>query len=181
MNKSEKIKAFEYLVFKLIIWNKELNNGNENNDISVLKALKLLFFVSAVGTTKNSEDTLLDNAFNNFVAMPYGHVESDIYFAIKKNHLQFISIDNSKTSVNSTFKESDLDFDLKHKIDKSVDTLKEINKNLIKMNAFDLVELSHSWYSWRYFFAKAQKNNTLSEAIPTEIIKAEEKNFFLNN
>lgn len=181
MKEQKKIDAFEYLVFKLLEWNKSLNKGNESNDISVLKALKLLFFVSAVGTTKNSQNTLLDDVFDNIVAMPYGHVESDIYFAIKNNKLNRISIDNTKTIIPPNFDIAEINIDLRTKIDTSLEALKSINLNLIKMNAFDLVELSHSWYSWRYFFAKAKKNDTLREFIPSEIIKAEEKFYFLNN
>ncbi|GGA87450.1 hypothetical protein GCM10008015_30130 [Flavobacterium palustre] len=181
MKEQKKIDAFEYLVFKLLEWNKSLNNGSENNDISVLKALKLLFFVSAVGTTKNSQNTLLDDVFDNIVAMPYGHVESDIYFAIKNKRLRRISIDNTKTTILPDFEVTEINIDSRTKIDTSIGVLKTINPNLIKMNAFDLVELSHSWYSWRYFFAKAKKNYTLREFIPSEIIKAEEKFFHLNN
>lgn len=40
-----KKQAFEYVLFKLVAWYKENNPSACDNDISVLKALKLLFFV----------------------------------------------------------------------------------------------------------------------------------------
>jgi uncharacterized phage-associated protein len=176
-----KIQAFEYLLFKLVEWHKGLNGGNENNDLSVLKSLKLLFFVSAVGTTKQSNDTLLDDVFDNYVAMPFGHVESDIYNAIKNDKLVLFKINNNRAILKGDIQNLDLlNDDVKNKIDNSIKTLKSINDKIILMNAFDLVELSHSYYSWKYYFAKAKKNFTLREFIPTEIIKAEEKIFYLN-
>jgi len=69
-----KIDAFEYLVYQLQMWHEKESESNQN-DLSVLKVLKLLFFVSAVDTKQDSENTLLDKVFTNFVAMPYGHVE----------------------------------------------------------------------------------------------------------
>ncbi|WP_020214991.1 type II toxin-antitoxin system antitoxin SocA domain-containing protein [Flavobacterium rivuli] len=180
MNKPIKIEAFEYLLFMLVEWHKSENNGIQNNDISILKALKLLFFVSAVGTTRKSESTLLDDVFDNFVAMPYGHVESDIYSAIKDNLLVSSKVDNSKTLIIDGYCIMQIDLNLKLRIDTSVNCLKKINPKLINMNAFDLVELSHAWYSWKYYFAKAKEKFTLREFIPSEIIKAEEKIYFLN-
>ena len=180
MDKLKKIEAFEYLLFKLDEWHTVQNKNGRQNDLSILKSLKLLFFISAVGTKKDSESTLLDEVFDNFVAMPYGHVEIDVYSSIKSNLLRNASIDNSKTLILESFNVANVDIDVRIKIDTSIQNLKNINSGLINMNAFDLVELSHSWYSWKYFFAKAKKNSTLKEYIPSEIIKAEEKIYFLN-
>jgi uncharacterized phage-associated protein len=177
----EKIIAFEYVLFKLIDWQREANPDNQNNDISTLKALKLLFFVSAVGTKKDSAETLLDIVFDDFVAMPYGHVESDVYAAIKSGSLSYSIINNSQTSkIGEPDFRALLDANVISKIDTAFEELKNKNPKLINMNAFDLVELSHSWYSWKYYFARAKRNHTFSESIPTEIIKAEEKIFSLN-
>ena len=176
MNKDNKIQAFEYLLSKLVEWND--NVTTKDNDISVLKALKLLFFVSAVGTTKSSEGTLLDDVFSNFAAMPYGHVESDIYSIIRSGGLKGATVDNSKTTILESFNPALIASEDKIRIDKSIEALKVINPNLITKSAFDLVELSHSWYSWKYYFARAKKNSTLREFIPSEIIKAEEKIYF---
>ena len=47
-----KIAAFEYILYKLNEWYKE-NNPTQENDLSILKAMKLLFFVSGVDTEKH--------------------------------------------------------------------------------------------------------------------------------
>ena len=51
-----KIAAFEYVVYKLNEWYKE-NNPTQENDLSILKAMKLLFFVSGVDIANNLFDT----------------------------------------------------------------------------------------------------------------------------
>lgn len=174
----EKNQAFEYFVSKLLEWYNELNGQDKVNDLSTLKVLKLLFFCSAINTKKGQEGTLLDYPFNNFYAMPYGHVESEIYSDIKANQFPNVEINNSTTNFINQIDYPD--GDIKTKINDSIERLKLENKNLINMTSFDLVELSHRWYSWRYYFAKAKRNYTYSESIPSEIIKAEEKIFSLN-
>ncbi|HTO16615.1 MAG TPA: hypothetical protein VLZ83_12650 [Edaphocola sp.] len=169
-----KISAFEYLLFKLVEWNKELT-GNDKNDISVLKALKLLFFVSAVGTTKDSESSLLDDLFNDFVAMPYGHVESEIYDFIKNGSLPNITINNTSTIIKDTFNANTIDKTIRFRIDEAVNKLKSINIDLIRYSSFDLVDLSHSWYSWQLNYKKAESNGNRSERISISDIKSEDK------
>jgi len=173
----KKIGAFEYLVSNLVSWHKEVS-GKDKNDISVLKSLKLLFFVSAVGASKDSDHTLLDETFDSFVAMPYGHVESDVYNNIKAdNHLNII-VNNRNTVLKSPEKINVSSQD-KELIDKSLNCLKEINPNLIKLSSFDLVDLSHNWYSWQFYFKKAKLDGKDSHPIPTKAIKEEEKIFQL--
>lgn len=174
-----KVVAFEYVLYQLNNWYKIAYPTSEDNDISILKALKLLFFISAVNSKKDSGETLLDEVFNNFVAMPYGHVESDIYSIIKNKELLTTKIDNSRTSISEEFDPKSLDQNLRNKIDESIERLKSLNFDLIKYSPFDLVELSHAWYSWKYYFAKARRNHTYSESIPNEIIKSEDKIFFI--
>lgn len=178
MDNHAKLKAFEYLLVKLVEWHNEASNGIGKNDISLLKGLKLLFFVSAVDAKTDSQNTLLDTCFNKFVAMPYGHVESDIYANIKYAKLENVKIDSSTTSILD--KNVELDEGVKEIIDSSVSKLKTKNYNIIKMSAFELVELSHRWFSWKYYFSKARKSNISSIEIPNEIIKQEEKIFSLN-
>ncbi len=181
MKEQNKIQAFEYLVSKLLEWYEEFSL-TEKNDLSILKVLKLTFFISAVGTNRDSENTLLDNIFDNYVAMPYGHVESDVYSFLKKNDLKFYNITRTRTelkpNVNLIF--SDLNNDIKSKIDKSIEVLKEKNNKLILMSSFDLVELSHAWFSWKHYYAIARKKGTFSEIIPISIIKSENKIFYIN-
>lgn len=173
----DKNLAFEYFVSKLLVWYQEVNGDNGNNDLSTLKVLKLLFFASAVGTEKGQEDTLLDTTFDKFYAMPYGHVESEIYKTIRNNELPNLEINNSSSTFRNTVDYPNCD--LKTKIDSSIEELKQENIDLISMSPFELVELSHTWYSWKFYFNKAKRNGSYSELIPTEIIKSEQKFFCL--
>jgi len=99
---SKKTQAFEYFVYQLQKWYIGKYGSFENNDFSILKVLKLLFFCSAIEAEKDKDDTLLDIAFDNFYAMPYGHVESDVYNAIRGGELSFFKIDRDKTTLNSS-------------------------------------------------------------------------------
>ena len=168
-----KILAFEYFVYQLDNWYKEACGSDKGNDLSTLKVLKLLFFASAVGTNESSTNTLLDKVFNNFYAMPYGHVEGEIYSAIKKKETPNVSIGKYSTEIIS----SDFQLEEKELIDSAINMLKEENFDLIKMSSFDLVELSHSWFSWKYYFNKAKQEKIYSFPIPIDVIKSEEKIF----
>ena len=170
-----KTEAFEYVLFKLVEWYNEECNSTETNDISTLKALKLLFFVSSVNTVKESSGTLLDNPFNNFVAMPYGHVESDIYKDIKSSKFQNVVIRNNSTIVENTDFINKLNTETIVKIDKSINSLKSINKKLIELSAFELVELSHKWFSWKINYQKALQRGNFSHEISISEIKSEDK------
>ncbi|WP_407484695.1 type II toxin-antitoxin system antitoxin SocA domain-containing protein [Elizabethkingia anophelis] len=173
---TDKKLAFEYFVYQLHVWYKEACGDTKDNDLSILKVLKLLFFVSAVGTDKNSQSSLIDDVFDNFCAMPYGHVESDIYTIIKEKRLDNISIDTTKSRINSLDPIlQNIDNGVKVKIDKSIDLLKEINFNLIKFSSFELVELSHRWYSWQKNYTKAKLSGSFSIPISIDEIKREIK------
>lgn len=169
-----KIQAFEYLVSKFLEWHKE-SSYQGSNDLSILKVLKLTFFASAVGTNRDSKNTLLDNVFNNYVAMPYGHVESDIYSFIKSKQLVNLSINNRKTDLANIENIKKLDSSLREQIDNSVELLRSINFDLINLSSFELVDLSHTWYSWQKYYSIAKENNKNSESIPTDVIKGEDK------
>jgi hypothetical protein len=174
-----KLKAFEYIVHKLYEWYLETGRSPESNDLNKLKILKLLFFTSAISSNEDDEGLL--STFNNYCAMPYGHVESDIYdqmwmvdsFAISRSGLDIFE-DNTPDF-------SDADFaDVKTSIDNSLSKLKEANPNLITTSAFDLVELSHVWDSWRSMYSLAKSMGKNSIHIPNEMIQNEYKIYSLN-
>ena len=79
---SNKKLLFEYLVFRLDEWKKQLNNTNKIL-LSKLRLQKILFLVCACDAT-NENRRLLD-VFDNFYALPYGPVEMDIYEAMKED------------------------------------------------------------------------------------------------
>ncbi len=185
-NSHNKIYAFEFIINELLEWyKKEKKTETNNNDFSLLKVLKLLFFVSASKAKQNSPSHLLDNVFQSFVAMPYGHVESSIYQTIrdKSGDLNYFKISNQSTTIKERINLKDLN----EKIDTttiseildSIAHLKEENPHLILMSPFELVDLSHAWYSWKYYYAIANKLGSKSTSIPPEVIKSEDKIFSL--
>lgn len=166
--------AFEYFLYQLQIWYKEAN-GKEPNDLSILKVLKLLFFTASVGTSDGIKDYLLDNVFDNFVAMPYGHVESNMYNYLRERAFTNIRIDSKGSSI--LFKDDilSLDENIKKQIDSKLSLLKRINFQLIIYSSFELVELSHKWYSWKKNYQKAQQRGSFSFPIEISEIKKEIK------
>ncbi|KQB38775.1 DUF4065 domain-containing protein [Flavobacterium aquidurense] len=174
MNRNGKLRAFEYTLLRLTQWYSEIY-PSEDNDISVLKSLKLLFFVSAVDTTVDSTGTLLDEVFDNFAALPLGHVESDVYSGIKEGELLNVTIDNRTSKITNLEEIEKLDTRYKKKIDEAVFKLKAINYNLVKLSSFELVELSHKWYSWKKNILIAKSRGVSSQSIRVEEIKSEDK------
>lgn len=186
-----KANLFEYIVYLLICWYKERRGissdsaFNNDNDISKLKVLKLLFFVVAVNGDKNS----LLEVFT-FYALPYGHVEDDIYNLIDGvdgQELQRYTIDTSKTIIKESYIEQLLgsfheDIQSLHYIEAkaAVEKLRDINPNLIEEEAFDLVEISHLWFSWRSTFAYARAIGRFKEKILVSLIKQDNKIFSLS-
>ena len=178
-NNMDKKIAFEYFLFELMNWNieaKRLTSFDERNDLSILKSLKLLFFTVAIDS-KNPE-SLLENTFDNFHAMPLGHVELDIYnqyknldsFSLDRSSLQMKnkSWEDITTYFHSTF------IDKKSNIKKAVTHLKQVKSSLILESAFDLVELSHTWNSWISTFNSSHSKRSY---IHHDLIRNDFQNF----
>ncbi|MGN7986465.1 MULTISPECIES: type II toxin-antitoxin system antitoxin SocA domain-containing protein [Pedobacter] len=173
-----KIPAFDYVVHQLQNWYLENGGNMENNDLSKLKITKLLFFTCAASASSDQAGLL--SHFDNFYALPYGHVESDIqdkmdmsvFFNISKTQLTY------KTA-GRMYEAENLSLEIKEIIDHAIEKLKNINYNLIKLTAFELVDLSHMWQSWKSVFSLAQQNGRYSMKIPVEMIMAEPKIFKL--
>ncbi len=139
MNNNKKKELFEAFLLELLEWYKEKWLDVDNNDLSRLKVLKLLF----LGVSKNKK--ALD-IFNNFQAWALWPVEKDIYDLIKKDKLDIGIINN----VNLKLKNRKKNFskDIKELAKDIVNTLKEKNNNLIKLSASTLVDITHKWNSW---------------------------------
>lgn len=175
---ANKTQYFEYFLDKALEWYKT-ETSSEINDISILKSLKLLFFVSAVNA-KPERAVLIDEVFTKFVAMPLGPVESEIHNEIKSRNgqLEYFNIDNFSTRRNMQIKNfADLRNDYKNEIDNSFAFLQETHPKLITNNAFELVDLSHLWYSWNKTYQEATMKGFRSLAINHELIKNEDKIF----
>lgn len=186
MGAADKIKYFHYFITRIILGMRgdlslDLNNvsisdfsswANESG-LSKLKLLKLLFFAVVIDARKTEGSKLLDSVFDNFYAMPYGPVESDVY-----NHLCEL---NNYTFTNQTmsfsgdvddFYYDDLCPNLLMQIDQSIRLIIEENNNILNMSAFDLVELSHKAVSWRIVFAEAKRKGLYSLEMSSYIIKS---------
>lgn len=169
---SVKIKSFELITEKLLEWYGSMNKG-AMNDFSKLKLFKLLFFVSTVDASVENDGLL--GLFDNFCAMPYGPVESDIYNNFEK--CKKVIITKECTSINLNLGDeyySEIE-EYKGLIEKSIQSLKKSNLEIINYSAYDLVELSHQWISWKMIFSLAKKQDKSSLPIPTSILKMEPK------
>lgn len=178
MDSSNKILYFDYFISGIILRQYKNSGLNLQNIIrenivycglNKLKLLKLLFFVSVL---KVDNQYLLDDIFDNFYAMPYGPVESDIYDLLPNLPNYVVANNGLSLKEGADLNYSDKDNDVLYKrIDKCIDTLYDINPYLFQMPTFDLVELSHKADSWRIIFAEAQKRGKYSLRMPNNIIK----------
>jgi hypothetical protein len=151
-----KIAAFEYVLYKLDEWYK-VNNSEKENDLSILKAMKLLFFVSGVDIANNLFDT-----FNRFQAWQYGHVEASLYsrYSQLNGKFEHLEISREKTTFTELIDGNSLPEKLKLKIDNDIKVLKEKNNELINYKASRLVNLSHAHYSWDIYHNKLNQPYT---------------------
>jgi hypothetical protein len=181
----KKILYFEYILSKLLEWYEHSKGAKFPNDFSILKSLKLLFFVAAASSKIKEESLLLNNVFNDFVAMPYGHVESNLYDLIRRvqGDLTKYHVDNKELVEKENVEWNDLITELNPEILKeiveAINYLRIQNSNLVLLSPFDLVNLSHAWHSWKSHYNKALRNNAKSEKIPTKVIETEDKVFNL--
>lgn len=172
-----KWNTFSYLVAQLVAWSDEVSLANqrdassERKSLTKLKLIKLLFFASAVDTNKGS-NKLLD-VFDNFYAMPYGHVESDVYNDIMQKQIFDYSFAMGATTSGV------VNADEKAMVDIAIASLKAKNVNLISYDANQLVVLSHEWYSWKSTYSLARALNKYSMKIPSDVIRKETKFYSL--
>lgn len=165
-----KNQIFEYFIFKTLI---HLRDNQKNNDLSVLKCVKLLFFFSTV--EEENGDSLIDR-FDSMYAMPLGHVETEIYDAMKANSFENFSFTKQHTTLKKpTIHSNSFNPAVVSLVERKFELLLKKNPNILFMPAYDLVELSHQWFSWRYYFEQAKAQHKLSMKIPTQVIKNEYK------
>lgn len=163
---------FEYFIFKSLL-NLTSDGGEFKNDFSILKSIKLLFFFSTVNDA--THPPLIDK-FENVKALPLGHVITDVYSSMKLNNLRYFTFNkNGVILKNTSINEAEFAVELREAVDYRFNLLLQHNPNILRMTAYELVELSHKWYSWNYYFNKAQLNGQSSITIPIEVIKSERK------
>lgn len=84
----DKIEAFDYMLHLFEKW-RDNHETIKGKPFPKLTAMKLLFLAAA--PKKDRGDDLLD-IFDNFYAMPYGPVESDVYNAMCEDKLPSFSV-----------------------------------------------------------------------------------------
>lgn len=173
--KVDKILLFEYLMYHLIEWYKNVvsNNQIQNKHFSRLTALKLLFFVSTIKDTENEERDLLD-IFNNYCAMQYGPVEIDIYTAIvsEKTKLYKFGV-RELTNISEDYTIFDsLNSNDKRRIDRAILLLKKRNSKIISYSASLLIDISHKWNAWQNAMSIASMLGRRCESISINSIRA---------
>lgn len=172
----DKIGLFEEFLSLVVKWFCEFHsikisdfNTHPRNDLSKLKIIKIHFF--AISTSKEAVDK-----FDSIYAMPYGHVETDIYSNL--NTLKYFTISTNKLYINDVLQLEEIEISsLSSQI---VDNLRKRNPELIGYSAFQLVELSHRWFSWKKTFKEANEEYSNSKKINSEIIKNEIKFYSLS-
>jgi len=176
MTLQKKKQATVYILLQFAEWYKEEYKVLDSNDLSILKSLKLFFLLSTVNTNKEGQN-LIDLGFSKYVAMPFGPVESDVYDFFKEDNY----IDKSRLDYNLLQSKdlTNLDSAYKSIIDNCFNLLKSINKNIIKLSASLLVDLTHKYSSWIISYNYAIENNMSTKEMSNDMIKAEEKFYFI--
>lgn len=162
-----KLDLFEEFLAHLLNWYTEVNSSTYSiehrqikNDLSKLKVFKLHFF--ATSTNKEAIEI-----FDSFHALPYGHVETDIYSGL--DELRHFELTNTELIPLDDFYQR-----VKGReglASEMVNNLRKINPDIISYSAFDLVKLSHKWFSWKYNYSIAKENYSRSKKInPLTII-----------
>lgn len=168
---NQKNSYFEYIVYKL----NDLKNEFQIHDDSIftkLRLQKLLFLVSTINATSDNKGLL--DIFDNFYALPYGPVESDIYDSMNKNDFTNIKFNGNKCVLSNlnenTF--TSLDYKYKDLVNNSIQKLKEkgVIKEYLEMPVFDLVNITHQWTVWQVAMSIAKMLNSGSESMSTDDI-----------
>lgn len=176
---NNKNDIFSYVLTQLVNWYKEVKEVGEEealNHFSKLSVLKLLFFIAAV-PNKTKENDLLD-IFDDFSALPYGPVESEIYNAICQDQIPKYTIGGRFTAHNSTSFSQELDLNTKNRINKSIASLRLLKPEMITLGAFELVDETHKWPSWSDSFNLALILGTRSTDMNAEDIRKDAQIYF---
>lgn len=161
MSSANKNKIFEIFVFQLIKWYNSCTSTQANlESFTKLKLQKLLFLLSA--STATIQNKKLLNIFDNFYAMPYGPVESDIYNAMIHNSFEHISFVNGYIKITKGLTIDSFSYETEL-IQEAISFIKNENPKLILYTAAQLVEITHKWTSWKYTFDIANLRKKGSE------------------
>lgn len=111
-----------------------LYDNTDREEISMIKANKLLFLTVVASTTLDKEYSLLQDF--DFQAWNYGAVDPEIYEEFK----------------GKTGRKPGNALQYKNKIKKCVNKLLEFNNEILSMNEHSLIEIVQRYNSWKYNF-----------------------------
>ena len=168
-NKQIKKDLFEYLVFLLVKWAKELR-PTKDVFLSKLRLQKILFFAATINSRKD-DHPLLD-VFDRFYALPYGPVEVDIYDAMNANGFSIITFDGNYCSYNNLMERAfnDIPEELRLALENAIISLKSISFDYLYSSVFDLVDITHKWTVWEVSMRFAEIMGRHREMMSTESI-----------
>ena len=174
----DKIEAFDYMLHLFEEWrdNYETIKGKP---FPKLTAMKLLFLAAA--PKKDRGDDLLD-IFDNFYAVPYGPVESDVYNAMCEDKLPSFSVKYRSIEpreVAEPYNAKRYNDKFYHRVRNAVNDLREKNEKLVLLNAFELVEITHRWSSWDRAMDFAEFMGQMSAKMSIDSIRDSSKIFDL--
>ncbi len=161
----KKCSLFEYLVYRLVEKGGEFAPDKEL-DLSKLRLQKILFFVASFNATKG-DHPLLD-IFNEFYALPYGPVESDLYNAMNNpKAFKHISFNGNQCQYNDLMTitperiiKSPEDRAL---VDNAIKSLSPYLEKYLTAPVFDIVEITHKWSVWQVAMRYAEIMDRHSE------------------
>ncbi len=174
---NQKMLAFEYFIDRFIEWHNEIS-GTKGipSDFTILKLIKLNFFAVAVTASPTNEGLLV--LFDNFHALPMGHVESEVYSS--KNLLNKYSFNGRQLSPKPSHETNYSEIEkYKELLDKAIVSLKHENEMLVMLSPLTLVDISHRWHSWIYSYKKARIEGKKSMKINPLLIQQDIKFFTL--
>lgn len=176
MNKNQ---AFDYMISLFKEWHITETGDCDayKTAFSKLSLLKLLFLTSA---TSNDENPDLLDVFDNFYALPYGPVESDIYNDINADNINNYTITERSIREKSNHESvnQNITADDKSRIKEAVELLRSKNPKLITLNAFELVEITHKWDSWQSAYSFALFMEQQSAKITQESIRNDSNKYY---
>lgn len=135
----------------------------------------------AAAPKKDGGDDLLD-IFDNFYAMPYGPVESDVYNAMCEDKLPSFSVKYRSIEPREgaePYNAKRYNCKLYHRVRNAVNDLREKNEKLVLLNAFELVEITHRWSSWDRAMDFAEFMGQMSAKMSIDSIRDSSKIFDL--
>lgn len=162
-----KILAYQYAIFRLMQWEESVTR--KRNTIGSVKSTHLIFYLT-VSRIKEGGTYLLYHVFNNYYAMPYGVLESDIYNILaNKFELDYLNVSSSDTKINVNKNIYDiydlLDPKIVSEIDLGIEKLKSINPNIITYSTSDTIGMSKMSYA----YGKASSNGKLRDSLVAKV------------